>query len=104
MGRGFIVGNGERVSNDGQSSVNLRAVGENGQPVDFRSVFQSAKVTRPLMSVAKICRNGCSCQFTDNEARVLDQQGGTVCTFRQERGMYVGRMKLRAPTPFGGPA
>ena len=104
IGRGFIVGNGERVSNDGQSSVNLRAVGENGQPVDFRSVFQSAKVTRPLMSAAKMCRNGYSCQFTDAEARVLDQQGETVCAFRREGGIYVGRMKLRAPTPFGGPA
>jgi hypothetical protein len=103
-GRGFIVGNGERVPNEGEASVNLRMMGADGQPVDFRSVFQSAKVTRPLMSVAKICRNGYSCNFTDSDAKVVDAQGQLVCSFQRANGLYVGRMKLRAPAPFGGQA
>ena len=103
-GRGFIVGNGERVPNEGEASVNLRVLDERGQTMDFRSVFQSAKVTRPLMSVAKICRNGYTCNFTDQEAKVVDSAGNTVCTFRRDRGIYVSRMKLRAPSPFGGQA
>ena len=103
-GRGFIVGNGERVPNEGESSVNLRMSDAQGRPIDFRSVFQSAKVTRPLMSVAKVCRNGYSCMFTEQDAQVKDKNGTTICSFRREKGIYVGRMELRAPTPFGGPA
>ena len=82
----------------------LRAIGEDGSPVDFRSVFQSAKVTRPLMSVAKVCKNGYSCNFTDHDAKVVDREGRTVCAFRRVDGIYVGCMRLRAPAPFGGPA
>ena len=89
-GRGFIVGNGERIPNEGQSTVNLRAMGENGQPVDFRSTFQSARVTRPLMSVAKICQNGYVCSFTATDATVRDKQGHIMCWFRRERG-YIRR-------------
>ena len=103
-GPGFIVGNGERVPNEGQASVNLRAVGEQGRHVDFKSVFQSAKVTRPLMSVAKICQNGYSCIFSATEAVVKDKEGKAVCRFRREGGIYVSRLKLRAPTPFTRPA
>ena len=102
--RGFIVGNGERVANEGQATVNLRAPGGGGAPVDFCSVFQSAKVTRPLMSVARICKNGYACHFTDTEAKVVDKGGATVCTFRREDGIYVSRMRLRSPAPFCRPA
>ena len=38
-GRGFIVGNGERIPNEGQATVNLRATNGKGQHVDFRSIF-----------------------------------------------------------------
>ena len=102
QGRGFIVGNGERVPNRGESKVNLRATDGQGAPVNFTSVFQSAQITRPLMSVAKICKNGYRCNFTEDAANVVDQQGATVCTFTRQNGIYVSRMKLRAPTPFGG--
>ena len=100
--RGFIVGNGARVLNEGQTKVNLRAIGEGGRPMDFQSIFQSAKVTRPLMSVAKICRNGYLCNFTNDEAKVVDRGGDTVCTFKGEDGIYVGRMRLRSPAPLAG--
>ena len=104
QGRGFIVGNGERVPNKGETKVNLRAFDGQGTPVDFTSVFQAAQITRPLMSVAKICKNGYRCHFTEDSANVVDQQGTTVCEFRRQNGIYVSRMKLRAPAPFGGQA
>ena len=66
----------------------------------FASVFQSAKVTKPLMSVARICKNGHECRFTESGAYVVDAKGKTVCTFKESGGIYTGRMKLRAPTPF----
>ena len=64
QGRAFIVGNGERVPNEGEARINFRATDERGRPMDFASLFQSAKVTKPL-SVAKICSNGHVCKFTD---------------------------------------
>ena len=84
--------------------MNLRAMGKQGQPIESKSTCQAAKVTRPLMSVAKVCRNGYTCQFTDGEARVLDKEGATICKFQRVGGIHVGRMKLRAPSPFGGQA
>ena len=104
QGRAFIVGNGERVPNEGEAALNLRALDGQGVPMDFVSVFQSAKVTKPLMSVAKICQNGYVCQFTDDKAVVLDKRGETVCTFRKERDLYVSRLRLRAPARFRGQA
>ena len=100
QGRGFIVGNGERVPNECETALNLTATDREGREMDFISVFQSAKVTKPLMSVAKICSNGHICKFTDQHALVLDQKGTTVCTFKRQNGIYVARLKLRAPTPF----
>ena len=40
--------------------------------MDSASLFQSAKVTKPLMSVVKICSNGHVCKFTDQQALVQD--------------------------------
>ena len=104
QGRAFLVGNGERVPNEGETTINFRAFNERGLPVDFASTFQSAKVTKPLMSVSKVCANGHTCKFTDQQALILDSAGHTVCTFKRQKGLYVSRMRLRAPTPFGGQA
>ena len=100
-GRSFVVGNGERVANEGGSVVNLTATDEHGMPVNFSSTFQSAGLTKALMSVAKICSNGHKCQFDGDQALVKDNRGKTVCRFVREKGIYVARMKLRAPSPFG---
>ena len=53
------------------------------------------------MSGAKICSNGYTCKFDDGQALVLDARGETVCRFQKEKGLYVSRLKLRAPSPFG---
>ena len=103
----FIVGNGERVSNDGQAILNLETGGGLGQPSQvqhFQSVFQAARVTRPLMSVSRICSNGFQCVFDDKRARVLDDGGQEVCVFERKGGLYVSRMRLKSPSPFGGQA
>ena len=103
-GGGFIVGNGERVSNDGQASLILEAGARPGETHRFKSTFQSARVTRPLMSVAKICGNGFRCVFDDKQAKIIDTEGQVACTFERKGGLYVSRMKLKAPPPFTGPA
>ena len=52
-GQGFIVGSGARVPNDGQSLLSLQASGKNGNSVS--TIFQVAAVSRPLMSVGRLC-------------------------------------------------
>ena len=54
-GQEFLMGDGGTIPNLGQKSLNLvdESVGR-----DLSSVFQIAGVTRPLMSVGKICDEG----------------------------------------------
>ena len=103
-GGGFIVGNGERVLNEGQSSLLLESSSRLGGTQQFNSVLQAARISRPLMSVSKICQNGFKCVFNEDEAQVLDAQNRVACVFAKKGGLYVTRMKLKAPPPFTGPA
>ena len=69
---------------------------------DIRSTFQIAKVTRPLMSVGRMCDEGLKVNFGKSSASVMDKADREVCRFeRQPGGLYVAKLKLRAPT-FGG--
>ena len=103
-GAGFIVGNGERLPNEGEAILNLEAMAPGSSGVRFRSTFQAAKVSRPLMSVSKICRNGYKCTFDDAQALIIDENGQTVCRFVERNGIYLATVKLKSPTPFGGQA
>ena len=69
--------------------------------MDFCSVFQCVDMHRPLMSVSKICANGYQCKFAAGRAEILDEKGQIICKFEEQNGVYVGRLRLRAPTPFG---
>jgi hypothetical protein len=103
-GKGFVVGNGERINNEGEVALNLDAPDGRGGSQPLRSVFQSAKVTRPLMSVSQICDNGYTCIFDKNKATVVDQQMQPKFVCERRGGLYLSPMKLKAPTsPFGRP-
>ena len=84
--------------------ASLEAEGEDGVPSPFRSTFQVAEITRPLMSVSKICENGFTCVFTKDGAKVVDQSEKTICSFQKRNGLYVSTMKLKSPEPFTRPA
>ena len=73
----------------------------NDATTPLRSVFQIAKVTRPLMSVGKICDNGMEILFNDQRAVVRDKSDGTeLCVFeRKPGGLYIGKFRLKAPSP-----
>ena len=83
----------------GQRSLNMQPLNDDTTPL--RSVFQIAKVTRPLMSVGKICDNGMEILFTDQRAVVRDKSDGTeLCAFeRKPGGLYIGKFRLKAPSP-----
>ena len=96
------------MPNQGQVKLALRA--DNGRRgKDIRTVFQVADVTRPLLSVSKICDNGMKDTFDDNLAVIYNRNGKEVCRFVRQKGLYVAKMKLRNPAfsrskPFTRPA
>ena len=84
----------------GQKTLKLSAPEQNSE---LQSIFQIAAVTRPLMSVGKICDEGMNVTFDKNKAMVTDKNGREVCKFeRQGNGLYVASLKLRSPS-FGRP-
>ena len=95
-GQNFVVGNGDKIPNQGQVSLPLEAnVDKDVNHVD--AIFQVAKVTRPLMSVSRICDGGFTCHFDDKRGVVKDKSGKVVCVFDRRGGLYICNMKLRSP-------
>ena len=95
-GQNFIGAGGHRMANKGQVKLSMRA--DNGKKGrDVKTTFQVAKVTRPLMSVSKICDAGMSMKFTAAMAIVEDKAGKEVMRFKRQGGLYVARLRLRNP-------
>ena len=95
-GQGFIVGNGARVPNDGQALLSLQAYGKDGNTVS--TMFQVAAVSRPLMSVGRLCDNGMDVLCKKDRADVLSSDGSVILSFeRQVGGLYVAKLKLKKP-------
>ena len=92
------------------TEMTLNMVSDEKAPI--RSTFQAAKVTRPLMSISRICDNDNEVLFTKKEGIVRNSKGVTIARFPRQRGLYVGKFKLRNPkyrsnrsstAPFTGP-
>ena len=90
--------------NAGQANLSLQTDGElrNG----ISSTFQIAKVSRPLMSVGRLCDVGMQVNFGKDKARVVAPDGAEVCTFeRSSGGLYLCKFRLKKPPipsqPFG---
>ena len=67
--------------------LNLESDGDENRKI--KSTFQVAEVTRPLMSVSRVCDQGLTCSFTDTHALVLDKAGKTVVKFDRRGGLYI---------------
>jgi hypothetical protein len=97
-GQEFLMGDGGTIPNLGQSALKL----SDGDR-DIQSVFQIAAVTRPLMSVGRICDEGHTVTFSSVMAVVKSKDGDELCRFhRKDGGLYVAKLKLRSPAGFGG--
>ena len=93
------MGDGGTSPNIGRSKLNLSDGGK-----DIESVFQIAAVTRPLMSVGKICEEGRIVTFDAVMAGVRSQDGEELCRFkRKDGGLYVAKLNFykTKPTVFG---
>ena len=101
----FVVGNGQRVPNDGQLVINLEGdLGLNGGKRKITSTLQVAEVTRPLMSVSRVCDKGTRCVFEYTHALIIDKKTGReVAKIERQGGLYIVRMKLKPPEGFAGP-
>ena len=89
----FVFGNGERVAN--LRLIKLRMKSKDDDSVLMSSVFQEAEITRPLMSVPRICDQGMSSVFEKTLAQVVDSNGNTVARFERGGGLYICTMRLR---------
>ena len=102
-GQNFVVGDGGRLPNEGQVELNMESHIEGRANVPVRVNYQVAGVSRPLMSVAKVCAQGHTCVFTKEGAKVMDDRQRTIGEFKQKGGLYVSTMTLKAPAPFTRP-
>ena len=96
-GQNFIVGNGEKVLNQGEMKLQMEAELDDKHVNTIDSVFQVAKVTRPLMSVSKICDGGFTAHVDDQRAVIKDKSGSIVCIFQRRGGLCVCKMRLKSP-------
>ena len=79
----FLMGDGGKIPNQGQKSLRLADL---NRGVEISSAFQIAKVTRPLMSVGKICDEGKQVVFDKTNHSEGARQG------------WYRSMPLRTPT------
>ena len=91
----FSEGNGQKVPSEGQLVSNLESDGDGNRK--FKSTFQVAEVTRPLMSVSRVCDQGLTCNFTDTHALVVDKAGKIVVKIERRGGLYTARVRLKPP-------
>jgi hypothetical protein len=89
----FIVGDGGRLAKRGEKRLNLEP---DDCSTSISSCFQIARVTRPLMSVGRICDGGAKVISEETTATVLSREGKDTCVFtRKPGGLYLCKMRLK---------
>ena len=96
----LLMRDGGTIPNLGQKQLNLS---DSSAGSDWQSFFQIAAVTRPLMSVGKICDEGHEITLNKICAVIRSKDGDELSRFRREPtgGLYVAKLKLRNPVGFG---
>ena len=92
------------MPNQGEVALSMTAETDDGRTNTIDSVFQIAKVTRPLMSVSKVCDADMACHFDKHRGVIKDSKGRTVIVFKRQGGLYVAHLKIKpGKAPFTGP-
>ena len=94
-GQEYTVGTGGKVSNHGEGTVCTKVELDGDECNAINSVFQVADITRPLMSVSRICDANMTATFDREKAVIRDAKGKVVCIFRRRGGLYVCRMNIK---------
>ena len=101
-GQQFQVASGKLIPNEGQVKMTMLASCGGGQDSWLESTFQVAQVTRPLLSVSKICERGdLGVLCRENEAFILDKDHKVVARFERRGGLYVTEMRVPNPAHAG---
>ena len=97
----YTSANGGRLPNLGEQTIPVAL--ENG--VKTMATFQVADVSRPLMSVAKVCELGNRVIFGASGGVIMNLQSGAVTPFHRRDGVYVFTMYIPplSESPFGRP-
>ena len=66
--------------------------------VRINSVFQIARVSRPLYSVSRVCDAGCEVSFNQTEGKVT-KNGKVIAVFPRRGGLYVGTLMVKPAQP-----
>ena len=102
MGKAFMAASGDRIENEGESDVLLE-----GGSIPIKSVFQIANVTRPLMSISRICdHDGNTVTFDKDKGIVYNKNRKELCRFVRDGALYTMKFKVKRPSgnsasPFG---
>ena len=68
----YVVGNGAEVPNEGQVTFSLETKNGGTTPGNLtKTIFQVAEITRPMMSVSRICELRHKCIFDGTKAEVI---------------------------------
>ena len=92
-GKHFLAAGGHRIPNEGQLNLVVKGEGFTGR---VKSTFQAAAVTRPLLSISRICDSGCKVLF-DNQRAIIRKNGKNVGTFIRKGGLYVAELAVLDP-------
>ena len=68
----------------------------------IESTFQVAEISRPLMSVSRVCDMGMERRFKKDEALIVNGEGQTVAWFARHGGPDIASMRLKPPEGFQG--
>ena len=97
----YTSADGGRLDNLGQQELPIAF--DNGMRA--MATFQIANVSRPLMSVARICELGNRVLFGASGGVIVNLESGQVTPFEKEDGVYVFSMWIPplSESPFGRP-
>ena len=122
-GQYYVAANGEHIYNEGKISTEMHVPRDATGRGRLGCEWQIAKVSRPLMSMSKMCDRGLEVHTTKTHAKVMDDKGNVVAKFDRVGGLYVASVKMKNPrfksqpareacdeqskpraSPFGGPS
>ena len=97
----YTGANGGKLFNLGQTNVPV-ALDNGARPL---ATFQVANVSRPLMSVSKVCEMGNRVVFGAGGGYILNLETGSATQFTKKDGIYVFMMWIPplSESPFGKP-
>ena len=95
--RSYVDASGHPILNQGESTVAIRLPAGGDRTNDGQATFQVADVSRPLLSVSKICEKGNDVLCRKDAAYVLDSQANIVAKFEKRNGLYYATLALKNP-------